>query len=1157
MSKCSSCATENPPGSAFCVQCGVSLTQRCPCCGLENPPGTPNCQHCNTSLSATALSSFQISFEGERRFATILFADIAGFTQLSELFDPEQATRIVNRCLEVMTQVVIRNGGRLDKYTGDGLMAVYGAPIAHEDDPERALITAIQLVDVIRNIHPDDHMPALALHVGLACGQVVAAAVGSQYRREYTVIGRPVNLASRLEEATKPNQILVSDELARLTSHLFQFQPIKLSALRGWDDDVSVYELLSHRHSISPLDHINSLRSPLVGREAEISTLGRSLEELLLGKGSLIHLVGEVGMGKSRLLREMHIRVNELQYQVDWLQSSAPEKSENIRYCCIQKMIRTVIGASAEADEVQVTKLLQNHLAAILPEKATDNFPYLAQIIGIRLPDVLLEQLDWLDDDLLRWQIMRVTNEWISALATQKPVVLIFDDFQWVDQDSVEIFESLCQVVENLPVMIVLSYRPEPDEPVWHFRKLILTKLTHYSKEINLKPLSISAIQEIVQNLLGTRKIPDKALELIITRSEGNPLFIEEIVRSMLDNNILIKDAESNWQLVLDWSEIGIPENIQGILQARVDRLDRETRRILQIAACLGRRFNIDPLSAIAAELGITESHIANSVRILLQTGLIHQNSEQIPQEYEFRHILIQDTVYRSLLHSSRAYLHSLIAAWYENHSKTGEPPGALLAFHYEQTDDVLKQLQYFSKAGFQALCAHANNTALNFFNKALNLVSDSKDRFDLLIAREKVCQLLGDYQQQGKDLEELLQLVAQIGDDQQRAFVYNRLAIWHETQGEYDMARLAFERCLAAARRANDNGMEAESLYRIASASWRQGRYNEALELGRSALTITRKIHDTSREAESLTTLGVIYRTLGDLGNAQDCYTQAFSIHKKFNDQRGIAINLSQLGNIYQDQGAYTEAHQYHLQALSLFRQVGDRRGEAWSLSGLGTVNLRCGFYDIALEYAQQALEIRTVIGDRRGEGVALSDAGSILLDRGQPQLALEYLEKANKILSDLGARRDEIYARTSLAQCLEQLNELSRAAELHQSAFEERSQKGQVLAGIDNLAGLGRISLQNSNVVLARTYAGQILAHIETHGLAQSENPGLIYRTLLQIFQASGEQKSVHQILKEANDTLLERASRITDPELRRSFMEAIPNHRLLLEEWKRVQG
>ncbi len=1150
--RCPSCGEENPQGVAFCGHCGEPLPKVCPRCGAENPRRFSFCGRCGADLSEMAPNATRPSLEGERRFVVVLFADIAGFTRLSEQLDAEEATTLVNRCLGEMTEAVIRQGGRVDKYTGDGLMAVFGAPVAREDDPERAVRAALAMERSVDTLKLDLGIPQVSLHIGLACGQAVAAEVGGAGRREYTVIGRSVNLACRLQEVSAPGQILVSTDLARLTGHIFPFRRLLLPHLQGWEGQVEAYEVVEAGTDAGLGQEVKA-QSPLVGRAAEMALLQQLVDRTAEGQGRVVSLIGEAGIGKTRLLEEVRQKIEERGLSVQWLVGSAVEAGEATRYSCFRSLLLDATGGN-EQTEAEMAGRLTAMLTERMGERAEQVTPYLSRVLGLPLDGDAVEHVKRLDGESLKRQVSRALEEWVEAEAEREPLVLVFEDLHWAGPASVELLERTVEVTQRARVMVVLTFRPEVDRPVWRLRDVAGREVGGGYSELWLQPLSPAAVEQMMGHLLGTGDIPVAARKRIMTQAEGNPLFIEEIVRSMVYGGALLRSEGGAWELAPDWAETDIPDTIQGILQARVDRLDVEAKKVLQVASCIGRRFQLKLLAAVVRESGLSQERLNQCLRSLEEMALIQREEGPAGGMYAFRHVLLREALHSSLLEGARAQFHEAVAHWYEENTlQSGEPPYPVLAYHYEQAGDYDRQRLYFGLAGHQALRSYDNSEAVAFFTRALALTTDDGERFALLLGREEALGLMGERGLQRADLEELLHLAEQMGDDRSLVEVCDRFAFWHDSRGDYPAAIEMAERGLAAARRVGDGQMEAQSLRRIASAAWRQGRFPAALQAGRKALELAREDDDAARQAHSLTTVGVIYRSLGDLVSARTCYLQALDLRRAIGDMKGEAISLIQLGNVMYDEGDYTGAFDHHQQALDMFRMVGDPQGEAWALSGLGAVYLACGEYETARMRFEEALALRRAVGDRRGEAVALSDLGSALTGLGQFEAARTHLEKSAARLRSIGARRDEVYVLTYLARLYEEMGNMDGAQVAHQAALSRRREQKQQAAGVENVAGLARVALGRDDLTAARTYVEQVLVSLRQEGTAQLGAPFLVYWTCVRVLRACGEDDAARQVLTEVREQLMERASGIADPVLRRSFLERVPENQAIIAAWQ----
>jgi tetratricopeptide (TPR) repeat protein len=794
-------------------------------------------------------------------------------------------------------------------------------------------------------------------------------------------------------------------------------------------------------------------------------------------------------------------------------------------------------------------------------------YPYLGRVLGILLEQEAAERLERLDGESLKWQTFRGVQEWLHTLARRGPLVLVFDNLHWIDPISAELLDQVIALAEQTAVLIIGVYRPEPDSLAWRLREATRQQANLHA-EIWLRPLPQRATEHMVRHMLVDA--PQPVLDLAWQRTEGNPLFVEEIVRSMVDQHVLVQRHDGVWELASGWAQANIPNTVHGILQSRVDRLDAEARRALQVAACIGRRFPYALLAIVGETVGVPAARLDPCLRALEQATLIQREgapsgapesgreTESPVREYSFKYMLIRDIAHGNLLKSARSQIHTAIAQWYEvNALSSPEPPYGLLAYHYEQTDNIKQQQHYLRLAGQQAARVYANQEAYTCFAKALVLAREPAERFDLLQACERVLEVLGDRAQQQSSLEELLDLANQLEDNQRRAIVYNRMAALHASQGEYTSALQVAKEGQAAAHQSGDSRAETESLQIIASTAWRQGRFEAALDAAQAAVALARAVDDVALEATSLTTMGIIHRSMGDLDSARAGYEQALAIRRSAGDQRGEAISLNQLGNLCYDRGDYSGALEHYRPALDLFRKVGDRRGEAWSLSGLGTIYLRCGDCEAARASYQEALSLRRMVRDQRGEAVTLADLGNALAGLGELEAARAHLEQAVSLTRSLGAHRDEVYALTYLARALEKSGDWAGAEAAHQSALAARQAQKQHAGNLENLAGLARIALERQAQEQARAHVEEILSTMREHGWLAAESPFLVYQTCVRVLQAAGDEAGARETLSTAWRTLGDWADRIADPLLRQSFLERVPENRDLRALWREASG
>jgi hypothetical protein len=535
----------------------------------------------------------------------VLFADIAEFTRLSEDLNPEQVTRLANCCLDRMGQIVARHGGHVDKYTGDGLVGLFGAPLSHEDDPSRALRAAMAMQEEISQLDLGLPVPQLALHIGAACGPVVAARMGSRKRKEYTVIGTAVNLASRLESLSDAGQILVSEHLWRLTQHRFAFELVPVEDEVGLEVD-QVHELVGDcSERVLPLPH-----APLVGRAEELATLMRTFSDLQAGRGGVVSIQGPAGIGKTRLVAELRRRAGDAAAQVLWLQGAPPTHGTGADY----EVLRRVVRDALRQEEVpgELVSLLED-----APRLASTHHP---------------------------------VYPFLSRLSARQPVVVVLEDFHWADKASLKLLEPLAALTRDHALLLIVVSRISSGRGDRGISSRLEAGAGGRCAEIGLRPLSDAEMRTLLDSLLEGDQLPAPVDQLIRFRSGGNPLFVEAQLSAALDRRASSGETPRS----AGDRDVVVPETIRRLVQPRLDRIDDEAKRVLQVAACIGYRVPYELVSAVVPEVTGVRGELRSHLQRLEAAALLRRRGDGPSDDYIFWPPLVRDTVYAGLLKDAR-----------------------------------------------------------------------------------------------------------------------------------------------------------------------------------------------------------------------------------------------------------------------------------------------------------------------------------------------------------------------------------------------------------------------------------------------------------------------------------------------------------------------
>lgn len=657
--------------------------------------------------------------ESERRLVTILFADISGFTTISENADPEEITHLINRCFSIMEQVIEKYDGTVDKFIGDCAMALFGAPQALENAPLNAVNAALDIRSELYAFNLQERLlNPLNVHIGINTGIVLAGMVGGQNNKSYTVIGETVNLAARLENAAQAGQILIGQNTYHAARDIFKFRYIKAMNIKGISKPVPIYELLSQKSKMErlPRQYNTPIQSELVGREKEIIRLENSIVNVLSGKGGIIHLVGEAGIGKTRLLEE--VKRSAIANHVSLLEGKSISIGRNFSYFPLIDLLQNWAGITESQTESESLQKLKRLLWDICPGDLEDILPFCATLMGIKLQDPYKKRISDIKDESLEKLITNNLRLLLQRYAEKRPIVIVLEDLHWADDSSLEMLEKLYYVVESSPILFISVFRPVYDIVSSRITAATQKRFKPYFTQIDLKPLSAKSVTRLLQNLMDATRLPSKVKNRIIERASGNPFFVEEVFRSLVDSGAVVYKS-GHYRIVDNVTVADVPHTILGVLMARIDRLDAQTRDVVRTASVIGKRFFHRLLTEVAQKV----EHVDQRLGYLKKIQLIIEQPDQSEVTYFFKHALAQEAAYNSLLHQQKKELHLKIAHVISRlfQSRLNEFYG-MLAYHYSMGGDYGKAEEFMLKAGEEAMKSAASNEALHYYREALSI---------------------------------------------------------------------------------------------------------------------------------------------------------------------------------------------------------------------------------------------------------------------------------------------------------------------------------------------------------------------------------------------------------------------------------------------------
>jgi len=647
----------------------------------------------------------------ERKLVTVLFADLARSTELAVRHDPEQLRSLLSAFFEEMAQQIRSFGGVVEKYAGDAIMAVFGVPQVHEDDAERAVRAAVAMRESLVQLNPmfeHEYGARLDLRVGIATGEAVAV---TEPTREFMVTGEVANLASRLQSAA--SGIVVSAETLRLVHPLVESEDLGPLSLKGFPAPLVAHVVTGLRPTPTPRG-VPGLSSPVVGRERETERLRRCAEELARGRGQIVSTIGEAGIGKSRL--KIELREN-LPQGVRWLEGRCQAFTQTTSYAPLVQILRTVLQLSgAESQQVARTKLRVT-LRSLVGDKYEQVHPAVAHLLGMesepgRAPSAAM------DPRALQSQLVLALRSIVEALVARGPLILAVEDLHWADPVTIEILIVLGELTDLLPLMILVTSRPDHDGGSWDFRFHAQRNYPHRLTELTLTALPPEESERLVEHLLHVTELPEAIRARILEQSEGNPFFVEEIIRTLIEEGVLHREGDL-WVVARDVSHVAMPTTLRGLIAARIDRLSAAAKATLQRASVLGRFLSYRALRA----LHDGDVDLDRSLAHLQRAELIREQAHVAERGYLFKHALTQEAAYASILLDQRRALHRQLALYFEREATPAADQAALLAHHWYRAEDWERALTYALEAAERARKLYAPREAIAHYWRVLELM--------------------------------------------------------------------------------------------------------------------------------------------------------------------------------------------------------------------------------------------------------------------------------------------------------------------------------------------------------------------------------------------------------------------------------------------------
>jgi predicted ATPase len=660
--------------------------------------------------------------ETERRRTTILFADISGFTAMSEKMALEEAHAVITGCLKLVADIARKHGGTVDKYLGDCVMTLFGVPEAIEDAPRAAINAAIEMRQRVRDYSREGGLVyPLELHIGINTGIGIAGDVSGPLTREFAVLGDPVSVASRLRDIAPPGRIFIGPETYRLTRDQYEYRPLDPIQLKGKKETVPTYELLSEEEHIyrARIGSERQIFSELVGRDEELARLKQCVARVGHGEGEIVSLSAEGGVGKSRLLAELHSAEGD--EAINWLEGRSLSIGQTLSFHPFADLLRAWAKITDRDDDGSAWTKLDAAVSRLFPNESAEISPFVATVLGMRLPAEHQNRIQRIQGDAMEKLIRGRVTQLFRKMSDEKPLVLVFDDLHWADLSSIELLESLLRLAEDHPILFIQVFRTGFPQTSERLQDFIAEHHAQRHTEIHLDPLDRGASRLLINSLFKGGDIPHRTRAMIEEKAGGNPFYIEEVVRSLIDEGAIEYRDAGLWATEKIHAVV-IPGTVQEVIMARVDRLDLQKKRTLQIASVVGRTFHYEVLAEIVADKD-RKDRLNEDLLDLVEAQFLEPWDRLKGILYAFKHPLIQEVVYDSILLSKREQMHLEVARAIECRL-TENVPGfyGMLAYHFSKGRDVERAEAHLFRAGDEAARVAASSEALHFFREASKL---------------------------------------------------------------------------------------------------------------------------------------------------------------------------------------------------------------------------------------------------------------------------------------------------------------------------------------------------------------------------------------------------------------------------------------------------
>ena len=978
------------------------------------------------------------ALEGECRRFTLLLVDIPGSVDLLAEVGAEDWAEVIGPAMHLLAGEARRLGADVQQTRPDALVATFGATVTHEDDAERAVLAALAMQQALRTF-ANEMDSSLTLRISVHTGEAIVSA----FDGTPTLLGAVRTGADAVHASLPHGALRVDDATYRAVAPIFAWR----------DSEDGAHTPLAHHPGADKGRGLPGLSSPLVGRDRETQALQEALARLRAGVGGIVTVVGEAGIGKSRLVAEARaaqpgsgdpassdwpeLESPSPRNSIDdrsplrpvstpsrkearsrgpsqrtgshsvptplsqvaqsppiWLEGRCLSYTTHVAYQMWGDVLRAVAEVPSDPAPEQVRDGLRRASRALCPDQFDDVYPLLVWMLGLPRDDVTETRIRGIDAEGLRVLAFRAVETLLEHAAAQTPLVVALEDLHWADATSLALLEHLLPSTEHAPLLFLCVMRPETEHGCWHFREVAARDHYHRHTDLRLNPLTADESTALVGNLLSVEDLPADLRDRVLARAEGNPFFLEEILRALIDDGAIAFDETSGrWIATRPVDDLPLPATLHGVIATRIDRLPREAKQVLQLAAVIGRIVPRPLLAAIAGDDALDE-HLA----ALQRAQLLRERSRLPEVELIFKHALTQEAAYASLLRRKRRTLHRRVAEAIEaRYADRIDEHLGILAHHWEQAGDTERAIDYLRRAGVRASAQFANQDAVDYYTRALCLLPDGslEARFALRLAREAVLDRLGHRTRQREELAALATAADDLGDNSKKLAVAIREAHLSMRLSEYESAGQAARLAVHLAQELDDDPARARALREWARFLFYRNRSPEAIPVLQEARVLAERHNLLDVLISVFHTLGTSSQAVGAVADAEDYFRQELHLCRQVGDRAHEGEALRDLGGAHGRQGRYKDAINLHKRAITACRSTGDLRNEGWALLRLGETACDSGDLELGRVSLESALRIDSI----RQEGLAkwrcLGGLAQVCNAAGRHEEAQAYCER------------------------------------------------------------------------------------------------------------------------------------------------------------------